>query len=119
MTKKYLLGLSPSLLVAVAIIASTFIAVRAAGSGWMIMAAPLLLALTFVGADALSSRLREQGDGPSSAGLILGATFLVAGVVLTLRDPNLIKAFIPAVGAASWITLLMSRAGQRKPRPGI
>ena len=67
----------------------------------------------------IKSRLREQGDGPSSAGLILGATFLVAGVVLTLRDPNLIKAFIPAVGAASWITLLMSRAGQRKPRPGI
>jgi hypothetical protein len=32
-----------------------------------------------------------QFSGPSKAALIGGATFLVAGFVLTLPDPNLIK----------------------------
>jgi hypothetical protein len=36
---------------------------------------------------------------------------------LTLRDPKLIKTLIPAVGAASWITLLMGRESRRKALP--
>jgi hypothetical protein len=43
----------------------------------------------------------------------------VAGFVLTLPDPNLIKTLIPAVGAVIWITLLMGRESRRKARPGI
>ena len=48
------LDLGPSLLVGAGIIASTFVAERAAESGWLVLAAPLLLALVVVSADVLS-----------------------------------------------------------------
>jgi hypothetical protein len=115
MTRKYWLDLGPSLLVGVGIVVSTLIAVLAAESGWLILAGPLLLALTVVSADVLGSRLRGESSGPSRAALLLGGSFLLAGVIVTLRDPSLVKTLIPVIGAASWVTLLVSPEGRRKP----
>src|SRR6266700_6265526 len=71
MTRKHWIDLSPSLVVGVGIIASTLVAVLAAESGWLVLAGPLLLALTVVSADVLHSRLKRRSSGPSWAALLL------------------------------------------------
>jgi hypothetical protein len=105
MTRQYWLELGPSLLVGTGIILSTFVATLAAGSGWLVLAGPLLLVLAVVGADVLDSRLKGKSSGPSPAALILGTTFLLAGAIL-VRDPNHVRTLIPIVGIAAWVVLL-------------
>lgn len=98
--------LGPALLVGGGIIVATAIAMWAAESGWLVMAAPLVLALAGVGADVLGSRLRGAPSGPSPASLLLGGTLLLTGAIVTLRDPGLVKILIPVVGSAGYVTLL-------------
>jgi len=107
MTKKYWLNQTPSLLLAAAIILSTLIAALAAKSAWLVLAAPALLAVAVVAADALNSRLHGASSRPSTAALILGASFLLAGLLVTSRDPGLVETIIPLIGAAAWATLLL------------
>jgi hypothetical protein len=119
MTRKYLLDLTPSLLVGAAMVLSTFIAALAAKSGWFILAGTLLLAIAIVSADVLASRLRGRSDGPSPAALILGVTFLLAGLIVTLRDPSLVKTLIPIVGMTAWVALPMGSENRCKTRSAI
>lgn len=114
MTPKYWLGLSPSVIVGAGIILSTLVAVLAGESRWLVLGAPLLLAIVVVGADVLDSRLRGESSGPSPAALILGGSFLLAGLIVTLGDPSLVKALIPVIGAAGWVTLLLRSESRRK-----
>lgn len=114
MTRKIWLDLGPSLLVGVGILVSTFVAVRTAESGWWVLAAPLLLALTVVGADVMGSRLRGKPSGPSWPALLLGGAFLLSGLIVALRDPSLVKLFIPVVGASAWSSLLLLPGNRRK-----
>ena len=114
MTRKYWLGLSPSLLMAAGLIVSTFTAARAAEFEWLVMAGPLLLAFALVGADVLDSRLRGESSGPSWAALLLGGSILLAGLIVTLRDPRLVKTFIPVMGGAASVSLVLRPEGRRK-----
>ena len=118
MTRKYWLSLTPSILLASALILSTLVASLAAKSGLLVLTAPLLLALAVVGADILASRLSGASSGPSPAALILGAAFVLAGLLVTLRDPNLVKTLMPLVGVTAWIALLRP-AARRNPCLGI
>lgn len=119
MARKIWLDLGPSLLVAIGILASTFVAVRTADSGWWVLSAPLLLALTVVGADVMGSRLRGLSSGPSWVSLLLGATFLLSGAIMALRDPSLVKLFIPIVGSSAWTSLLLLPGNRRKACRGL
>lgn len=114
MTRKYWLELGPSLLVGAGIVVSTLIAVLAAQAGWLVMAGPLLLALAVVSADVLDSRVRGESSGPSVASLMLGGAFLLAGLIVTLRDPGLVKTLIPVIGGASCVPLLLRSKSRRK-----
>lgn len=114
MTRKCWFNLGPSLLVGVGILVSTLVAVLAAESGWMVLAGPLLLALAFVGADMLDSRQRAESAHPSPGALILGGAILLAGLIVTLRDPSLVKTLIPVIGPTVWVTLLLRPDGRRK-----
>lgn len=105
MTRENLLDLGPSLLAAAGIVGSTLIAVRVAGSGGWFLAAPLLLALTVVGADAWRSRRRGGPASPSWAALILGGSFLLASLIIGFRDPRLAGALLAISGSAGWVTL--------------
>jgi hypothetical protein len=105
MTGKYWLGLGPSLLVGLGIIVATFVAVRAAGYGSWVLAAPLVLALAILGADMLASHQRGSSSGPSWAALFLAGACLLAGLIVTLREPSLVSSFIPVIGITSWIAL--------------
>src|SRR2546427_12803440 len=102
MTRRHWLGLGPSLLIGIGIILATLIAVRAAESRWMVLAGPLLLALVVVSADVWDSRRRGESSGPSPAALFLGGACLLASLIVTLRDPNLVKSLIPVMGMAGW-----------------
>ena len=115
MTRKSWLALGPSLVLAAGIVVSTLAAVLAAGSGWLVLAGPLLLALAVVGADVLDSRLRGRSSGPSPAALVLGGAFLLAGLIVALRDPALVKTLVLVLGPMSWFTLLLRPEGRRKP----
>lgn len=114
MTRRHWVVLGPSLVVAAGIVAATFVAVLAAKSGWLVMAGPLLLGLAVVSADVLGSRLRGESAVPSWPALLLGATFLVAGVIVTLREPSLVKTLIPTIGSSAWVLFLSRPDGGRK-----
>jgi hypothetical protein len=105
MTRKPWLDLSPSLLFAVGMVLATLISARAAEHRWLVLAGPLLLALAIVSADMLASRLRGRSSSPSWAVLLMGSSCLLASLIVTLRDPNLVKTFIPVIGIASWVSL--------------
>ncbi|MFZ6658974.1 hypothetical protein [Undibacterium sp. TJN19] len=107
MTKKYWFGLGPSLLLGAGIVISTLIAVLAEESRWLVLAAPLLLTLAVISADVLESRLRKKSSTPSAAALIFAVAFLLAGVILAFSDPESLKTFMPILGVAAWVTLLL------------
>jgi hypothetical protein len=119
MARKYWLDLGPSLLVGVGIVVATFVAALAADSGWFVLAGPLFLALAVVGADMLSSRLRGKSSRPSWTALLLGGSFLWAGLIVAFRDPSLVKTLIPVVGVAAWPVLLLRPGSPRKTCRGI
>jgi len=113
MMPKHWYELTPSLLVAAGIIATTFVAKRAGGSEIVVLAAPLMLALTVVGADMLNSRLRGNSPRPSWGALIMGGAVLLSSWILVTRDPGLVKTLLPLTGTTSWVVLL-SRAEDRR-----
>jgi hypothetical protein len=115
MTRKAWFDLSPSLLMGVGIIASTWVSVVAARSGGPVLAGPLLLALAIVGVDVLGSRLRGGPSRPSAAALIVAGAFVLGSWIVALRDPSLVKTFIPLLGATSWPVLLLRSERRRKP----
>ena len=119
MARKYWLELGPSLLVAAGIVAATFVAARAAESGWLVLAGPLLLALTVVGADVLGSRLRGKPSRPSWTALFIGGSFLLAGLIVALRDPSLVKTLIPVIGVTAWPALMLRSGSPRKTCRGL
>jgi hypothetical protein len=119
MPRKYWLDLGPSLLVGAGIVVSTFIAVLAAESGWLVLAGPLLLALAVVSADVVDSRRRGKSSRPSWRALFLGGSFLWAGLIVALRDPSLVKTLLPVFGAAAWATLLLRPGNPRQTCRGI
>jgi hypothetical protein len=114
MTRKYWLNLTPSLLMAAGILASSYVAVHTAKSEWLVLAAPLLLASAILGADVWDSRLRGKLSGPSPAALLLAGAFFLACLSVTLSDPGLVRTLIPILGAASWVALPRPK-NERKP----
>jgi len=104
MTRKYWLDLTPSLLIAAGILVSTYIAGLTEKSGWLVLAAPLLLSLAILAADVLSSRLTGRPSGPSLVALLLAGSFILASLIV-IRDPSLVRILIPLNGAAGWVSL--------------
>ncbi len=119
MTRKYWLELGPGLLVGVGIILSTLLAVLAAASGWLVLTAPLLLALTVVAADVLNSRLQGKSSGPSWTALFVGGAFFLAGLIVSLRDPSLVKTLMPIIGAGAWVPIRPLPEGRARTCKGI
>jgi hypothetical protein len=113
MTRKYWLNLTPSMLMAAGILLSTYVAGLIAKSGWLVLAAPLLLSLVVLAADVLISRLRGKPSGPSIVALLFAGSILLASMIVTLHDPGLVKTLIPVIGATGWVTLLQPNK-QRK-----
>ncbi len=114
MTRQFWYDLVPSLIVALGVVAATYVASLSAESGWLVMMGPLALALAVVSADLLAARLRGASLVPSPAALILSGTSVVASAIVAFRDPSDVATLIPIVGAGSWVTLLMLPDNRRK-----
>ena len=114
MRKKSWLNLTPSLLLASAMVLSTLVAARSANSLWLLLLAPAILSIAVLAADALHSRIRGQSSRPSPAALILGVSFFLAGALVTFRDPALVKTFMPLLGITAWPALFLRPDARRK-----
>jgi hypothetical protein len=119
MSRKFWIDLTSSLVVAMAIILATALASLAGESRWLVMSGPLLLALALVCSDVLDSGLRGPLSRPSWAALILGAAVFLACLLVSFRDPCLVKSFLPWVGIAGWITLFSRPESRRKACWGL
>jgi hypothetical protein len=108
-----LLALAPSLLLASGILAATYISALAAESRWLVMAGPLLLALTVVVAVVLVARTQAHAPGITAMALILVSSILLAGFIVTLRDPGMVAMFLPIFGGAC-APLLLSVNSRRR-----
>ena len=109
MSRKSWIEAIPSLVFAIGIIASTLVVVLASGSGWLIAAGTLLLAVSLLGADVLSSWLRGESLAPSPAAILSAVAFLVACGIAAVQDPNLVAMLIPVLGGGSGVILLRPR----------
>lgn len=99
MTRKPWIHLVPAVLLALGVILATAVSVWAADSQWLVLTGPLVLALALLGADALTSRLRGEPFVPSWLGLVMGAVFLGASLIVALADPTRVALLIPVLGA--------------------
>lgn len=109
MQKRTWLNYTPSLLVALGIIAASYLAVRA-GFGWQTLVAPLALAAAVIAADLLESRLCGRHPQPTPGALILAASFLLACMTIGIGDPQAIKDLMPTLGAVASMTVLLRPA---------
>ena len=100
---------TPPLLVALGIVAASYLAVRA-GAGWQTLAAPLVLAAAVIAADLLESRLRGRHPQPTPGALILAPSFLLACLTVGIGDPQAIKDLMPTLGVVASMTVLVSPA---------
>lgn len=115
MTRKDWIGLTPALLLATGVLVSTAVAVWASDFGRLVaLAAPLLLTLTILGADALDSRLRGGAAIPSWNALLLGAANLLACLTVALVDPEQVAMMIPLLGGACAGTMVALNARGRR-----
>lgn len=114
MTKRFGPLLLPALLVASGIVLATLLAVHAQGSLWLALAAALLLTLVVLAADALEAWIQEGKPRVSAPAWILGASFLLAGVLVGVQDPGKVKTLMPLLGTVSWVVLLTRVEEQRR-----
>jgi hypothetical protein len=104
--------LLPVLVLAAGILLSALLAVQ--HSDWLVLAAPLSLALAVLAGDALNARMQGRPARPSPAALILAVSFLVAGLIVAATDPVLLRQMMPLLGACAAVTLPLR---PRKPDP--
>jgi len=95
-----------SLVVAAAILVSTWLAVQAAGSGWLVLAGPLLLAIAIVSADTLKRRLDPAAAHPALVAFVLAIAVLCSATIVALSDPTRVAVLLPVLGAGGWLPLL-------------
>ena len=109
MSRKHWTELAPSLVLASGIVLSTLVAVLPMAPGWRVGAGALLLTLSILGADMLSSRLRGESPVPSPVAIVVASAYLVTCGIVALRDPALIAMLIPILGGGASAILLPRR----------
>ncbi len=93
-----------SLILAGGILAGTALSAALAGSGWWVLAGPLLLAVSLVAAYAVAQDVLVESR--KYAVLILGGSFLVAASIVALQDPAQVASLVPIMGSCGVFVLL-------------
>jgi hypothetical protein len=81
------------------------------------LVAPLLLSITVLATDMTVSRVRGGPVRPSPASLFLASSFLIAGLMVGLHDPQAVGGLIPILGAACGVPLVLGRRAPRDCQP--
>jgi len=102
--------LTPAIVVAMGILASTQVAAMLVSSGLLVMAGPLTMVVALVVASLLTSRLRGRDGGGRglSVALILGGITLVVSAILALKDPANVADMMPILGAGMALPIIVS-----------
>ena len=107
-------GLVPGLFIGFGIVGATFIAKRAADSDLFVLAAPIVLAVSILAADALAAAERGRRRRPSAGAWILAATCLID--CLIVGRPRVAEA-MPTLGVMSWLVLLLPNSRPQRCSP--
>jgi transcriptional regulator with XRE-family HTH domain len=99
--------LVPYIVVAIGMILASLVGVRTAHFGWLVMAGPLLLALTLLGADVLAFRLQGKKRRPSTPTVFFSFAFLAACAIVASGDPAQVPTMIPILGSGGALTIPM------------
>jgi len=118
MIRKTQLDIVAGLMLACGVLLAALVARSGADSAWA-LTAPLLLSLTVLATDMIVSHLRGAPLRPTPAALFLAASFLIAGLMVGLHDPQAVGALIPILGASCGVPLVLGRRrSTRECRPG-
>jgi hypothetical protein len=99
--------LYPALLLAAGVLLASTLAVQQ--SSWLVLAAPVALALSVLVADSLGAHLRGGRVRPSHRALILASSFLLAGTIVAVGEPAQLKPLMPVLAACAAVTVLKPR----------
>jgi hypothetical protein len=100
---------APSLVLAAGIVLGTFISALTSESGWWVMAGPVVLAGAVLATREVQRRAGSARTASFGATLLLGATYIVTGVVMTLRDPSQVPLAVASLGTVSIVALGSTR----------
>lgn len=104
----------PALLLAAGVLLASTLAVQQ--SGWLVLAAPVALALSVLMASALEGWLRDARARPSHGALILATSFLLAGSLVAAKEPAQLKPLMPVLAAAAAVSVVRPRRKDCLPR---
>ena len=101
-------GIVPSLLLAIGIIVSTVLVSLLADVSWLILAGPVFMAVTLVGASALIRQPHASRRKAIGGATILGASLIVAGVIVVLTDRTMLMLMMPVFGGGAAAVVVTS-----------
>ncbi len=105
--------LLPSVIVALGIIAASF--VINFGIGWPMFVGPVLLGIAIVVACIVDTRLHANEPATSVfVRLVVGAMLMVS-VLLFINDPTRLQQMVPILGIVAWVSLLQRSSPTRVP----
>lgn len=108
MTGKTHIDIVAGLMLATGVVLAAVVVRLGADSAW-VLTAPLLLSLTVLVTDLTVSHLQGGPLRPGPASLFLASSFLIAGLMVGLHDPQAMGSLIPILGAGCGVPLVLGR----------
>ncbi len=106
-------NLGPILWMAAAVLAASALAKAALHEVWAAVAAPLILVVALLGADAFLSRRAGGRALPSPVALVLAVGILGSCGILASAGLDRLAEMIPVLGACAALPVLQRREGAR------
>lgn len=103
-----------SVLLAGGVVAATLASMALAQAGWMVMAGPLLMVLTLLGAALRSKRYLGTSRKVLGLALVAGAALVVATAIVAAARPASVPALMPVLCSGAAYPILASLSGEAR-----
>lgn len=103
------------IILAFGIISSAVVAKLALDSRWLLLTAPLIMAIALLAVAVIDHRLYGASRAKVWAALILGGAMVFAGVIVAQRDPDRVARILPIIGGVSAV-LIGANLGQGRSK---
>lgn len=100
-------SLHSAFLLAAGVLLASALAVQR--SSWLVLAAPVALAVAVLAASTLDAWLRGARPRPTHGALILAASFLLAGLLVAAKEPAQLKPLMPVLAASAAVSVVRPR----------